>query len=53
LFADRTMAVAKGGQNMRSQSTIKRLNMYRGGKPIRYVFHSFSETKKSCVVFMW
>nr|CAB3250084.1 nucleolar GTP-binding protein 2-like [Phallusia mammillata] len=32
---DRLQVMAKGGQNMRSQSTIKRLNMYKGGKPIR------------------
>uniref|UniRef100_F6VVR6 Nucleolar GTP-binding protein 2 n=1 Tax=Ciona intestinalis TaxID=7719 RepID=F6VVR6_CIOIN len=32
---DRVKDGGKGGHNMRSQATIKRLNMYKGGKPIR------------------
>nr|XP_039248064.1 nucleolar GTP-binding protein 2-like [Styela clava] len=32
---DRAKEVGKGGQNMRTKATIKRLNMYRGGKAVR------------------
>lgn len=32
---DRAKDVGKGGQNMRTQATIKRLKMYRGGKAVR------------------
>ena len=40
------MEKPKGGVNMRSSATIRRLNMYRKGKPLRYILYKQAELFK-------